>query len=290
MSRRLLPLRVVAGGLGLAAGVVALVAVLGMTGGWTPTGAGPGPAQASPAQSPPGPSTPWPSRRATTSAPRPLSVVGVGDSVAAGTSCDCAPFVERFAELVGTRDGRPTAAANLGLPGLTTGSLAAQLGQPGPSRSVARADLVVVTIGANDLVPLEDQWERAGCDPACMAPAVAAMGRGLAADLARIRALGGSGQRVEVTTYWNVFEDGDVADRQRGAGFADWSDRVTVAANRVICATTRTYGGTCVDLYAPFLSADGSRNPTSLLASDGDHPNAAGHALIARALLAATPR
>ena len=32
------------------------------------------------------------------------------------------------------------------------------------------------------------------------------------------------------------------------------------------------------------------RRLTSLLAPDGDHPNAAGHQVIARALLAATPR
>ena len=31
-----------------------------------------------------------------------------------------------------------------------------------------------------------------------------------------------------------------------------------------------------------------ARNPTSLLAGDGDHPNAAGHALIAAALLRAS--
>lgn len=226
---------------------------------------------------------------ATTIPHGPLSVVGLGDSVTAGSTCACTPFVERFAGLVAVRDGRAVTATNLGTPGLTTGSLAAQLTRPGPSGSVASADTVVVTIGANDLGPLEDRWERTGCDSACTAPAVAAMARGLAADLARIRVLGQQGQRVEVTTYWNVFEDGDVADRQRGPGFADWSDTVTVSANRAICATARTFGDTCVDLYAPFLSADGNRNPTPLLSSDGDHPNAAGHEVIARALLAATP-
>ena len=215
--------------------------------------------------------------------------MGLGDSVTAGSTCDCAPFVEQFAALVGARDGRAATASNLGVPGLTTDSLTAQLAQPGPSTAVAAADTVLVTIGANDLLPLEDRWEQAGCRSACMAPAMAAMARGLAADLARIRVLGHQGQRVEVTTYWNVFEDGDVADRQRGPGFADWSDSVTVAANRVICAAARTFGDTCVDLYEPFLSADGNRNPTSLLSSDGDHPNAAGHQVIARALLAATP-
>lgn len=216
-------------------------------------------------------------------------MVGLGDSVTAGSNCACAPFVERLADLLAARDGRAATATNLGTPGLTTGSLATQLTRPGPSRSVASGDLVVVTIGANDLGPLEDRWEQTGCGTPCLTPAVAAMARGLAADLTRISVLGHPGQRVEVTTYWNVFEDGDVADRQRGPGFADWSDRVTVTANRAICATARTFGDTCVDLYAPFLSTDGNRNPTSLLSSDGDHPNAAGHQVIARALLASTP-
>jgi len=43
-----------------------------------------------------------------------------------------------------------------------------------------------------------------------------------------------------------------------------------------------------VDLYSPF-KGDGSKDPTSRLASDGDHPNSAGHQLIASALLADTP-
>ncbi len=197
--------------------------------------------------------------------------------------------MDRFADLVAARDGRAAVATNLGIPGLTTASLADQLTQPGPARSVASADTIVVTIGANDLGPLEDRWEGTGCSTSCIASAVAVMARGLAVDLTRISALGHPGQLVEVTTYWNVFEDGDVADEQRGAGFAQWSDAVTVAANRVICSAARAFKDTCVDLYTPFLSADGTANPTGLLSSDGDHPNAAGHELIARALLAATP-
>lgn len=292
-----MPPTVVAGGVAVAAVVVALAAVVGVVGWRAPSGAAPRSIHSARPSSPARPSNPArppssaaPTQKATSSIPSPLSVVGVGDSVTAGSNCDCAPFMERFADLLSARDGRAATATNLGTPGLTTGSLATQLAQPGPARSVASADTVVVTIGANDLVPLEDRWEGAGCGTACVAPAVASMARGLAGDLARIKALGSAGQRVEVTTYWNVFEDGDVADRQRGAGFADWSDGVTVAADRAICATTRTFGNTCVDLYAPFLSADGNRNPTPLLSSDGDHPDAAGHDLIARTLLAATPR
>jgi lysophospholipase L1-like esterase len=217
-------------------------------------------------------------------------VVGLGDSVTAGSACGCTPFISTYAALLAARDGRSVSATNLGRGGLTTASLGDQLDGSEPARSVGSADVVVLTIGANDLGPLEDQWESPGCGPSCITPAVAAMGRGLAADLSRIKDLGHPGQRVEVTTYWNVFEDGDVADDLRGPGFATWSDTVTVQANRAICAAARTAGDVCVDLYAPFLDADGSRNPTPLLAPDGDHPNAAGHEVIARALLAATPR
>jgi lysophospholipase L1-like esterase len=61
---------------------------------------------------------------------------------------------------------------------------------------------------------------------------------------------------------------------------------VTKAANRAICAAATAADDRCVDIYAPFEGA-GDRNPTTLLADDGDHPNAAGHRLIAQTLLAA---
>ena len=41
------------------------------------------------------------------------------------------------------------------------------------------------------------------------------------------------------------------------------------------------------DLYAAFKGEHAERDPTNLLAADGDHPNAAGHRLIAQALLSA---
>ena len=267
------------------AGALAFALAVGVASTRGSPGSAPAPARPTPGQA----ARSAPTNTQASTHPGPLSVVGLGDSVTAGSACSCAPFVDRFADLLAARDGRSAVATNLGVPGLTTGSLADQLAGPGPARSVASADTVVVTIGANDLGPLEDRWEGGGCSTSCIAPAVTTLSRGLAVDLARIRALEHPGERVEVTTYWNVFEDGDVADELRGAGFAQWSDQVTVAANRVICSTASAFGDVCVDLYTPFLSADGTRNPTGLLSSDGDHPNAAGHEVIARALLASTP-
>jgi lysophospholipase L1-like esterase len=211
-------------------------------------------------------------------------VVGLGDSVTAGSACECTPFIEVYTTMLGEHASRPVQAVNLGRGGLTTDTLATQLGSSATRARLARASQVVVTIGANDLIVLIGRWQSGDCDSSCVGHATAAMGHRLRATLATVHRETPPTARVLVTTYWNVFEDGDVADRDYGKGFAAWSDGVTRSANAQICAAARAAAQSCVDLYAPF-EGDGSGNPTALLADDGDHPNAAGHRLIARTLL-----
>ena len=223
----------------------------------------------------------------TTTGPAAGLVVGLGDSVTAGTACGCTTFIDLYAAGLAGRHDRPLRAVNLGRGGLTSVGLAEQLGTAPVRDQLAHADTAVVTIGANDLVPLVGRWQHARCPQSCVAPLVSAMRSHVATALSALRADLPPGARVLVTGYWNVFEDGDVADRDYGDGFADWSDGVTRAANSAICAAAAASHDRCVDLYAPFEGA-GDRNPTALLADDGDHPNAAGHRLIARTLLAAS--
>jgi lysophospholipase L1-like esterase len=214
-------------------------------------------------------------------------VVGLGDSVTAGTACACTDFVRLYAARLGQRVGQHVRPVNLGVGGLTTSGLAGQLADPATRGALARASLVVVTIGANDLSPLIGRWQQGRCGASCIAAATAAMGRRLGPALTSLRAAVPAGTRVLVTTYWNVFEDGDVADHDYGPGFASWSDAVTRSANAVIGSAAAAQGDQTVDLYTPFEGA-GDHNPTELLADDGDHPNAAGNRLIAEALVAAT--
>lgn len=217
----------------------------------------------------------------------PGGVVGLGDSVMAGTNCGCAGIVAEYAAALQPRQNGSISATNLGSNGATTSDLIAQLRQHSTQREVAEAKVVLVVIGANDLSAQRAAWQT-GCPASCYQPAVEAMGDRvgqLLSSIARLRTH--STGIVLVTDYWNVFTDGAVANAAGGAPLVSWSRAVTRAANAAICAATVGRAATCVDTYQAFLSDQA--NPTDLLASDGDHPNARGVTLIVQQLLAATP-
>jgi lysophospholipase L1-like esterase len=228
---------------------------------------------------------------AATTAPADSVVVGIGDSVTAATGCACAGFVQPYADGLPTSAGGPASGVNLGINGLTAAGLRTLVTTPGPTaESVAQADTLLVTIGANDLLPLLPRWRASGCPAACYTPAVDAVGSDISAILTAARALrSDQPTRILVTNYWNVFADGDVASAHEGPAYFVWSDELTRALNSRICAAALGAGAICVDLYVPFKGS-GTLNPTRFLAGDGDHPNAAGYQLITSALLAATPR
>lgn len=217
-------------------------------------------------------------------------VVGLGDSVTSGYHCDCETFVERYAAQLPPAKGGPARSINLGKGGSTSVDLLRDLRTDSTTRrAVAGADIVLVTIGANDLSPLLSRWLGSDCDNTCYGAAVAAVGRRIGVIVRQIHSLRGrASQQVLVTGYWNVFVDGDVGRQEHGTAYLRWSDRLTRALNSRICRSATEAGATCVHLYAAFKSPTGDRDPTPLLAPDGDHPDAAGHEVIAKALLAAT--
>jgi lysophospholipase L1-like esterase len=237
-----------------------------------------------------------PSRHTTTGATQgtatpsaPLHVVGIGDSVMAGTNCNCETIMTGFAHVMADRTGRDVTAANLGVPGYTTNDLLDQLRNDANARQeVARADILIVIIGANDLGDAFDSWNQGDCDAACYQPQVDAMGTRLASVLHLVRSLrAGQPMTVLVDNYWNVFTDGAVARADGGQEQLDWSAEVTTAANHAIENAASSSGDLTVDLVKPFKNG-GDEDPTPLLADDGDHPNAAGVRAIVAANVAAT--
>lgn len=276
------------------------------TAGWVDSSPnfGPSPSPTAPASRPgsssrlPGGSAPRASRSpapTTSGPPMPWSVVGLGDSVTAGTACGCTPFVQRYADLTAQRTGRVVHSRNLGVSGLTSSGLLSMLGDGSDAAgSVAAADIDLVTIGANDVAETMQAWSDGSCGQSCLDAAAAALRVQATAVVNRIIALrAGRPTEILVTTYWNVVQDGEVARELFTAGYQQVSDGLTREVNAALCdAVQKAQPGAgpgggdtvlCVDLYAPF-KGDGAADPTALLAADGDHPSDAGHQLIATTL------
>lgn len=98
----------------------------------------------------------------------PAVVVGIGDSVTAATGCACPGFVNPYAGDLPTSAGGPARGVNLGANGLTAARLLTVVTTPTPTADdVAEADFLLITIGANDLWPLLQQWRTSGCPAAC---------------------------------------------------------------------------------------------------------------------------
>jgi len=227
-------------------------------------------------------------------APAVHSVVGLGDSVPAGSACGCNDYVRLLGRSLSRPQGSPVRTSNLAAPGETSADLVTQLGTVGARSVLAGADVVVVTVGANDVESVDPTTCRA--DPgedgdatvaACYGQQLDALTRNLDRALAQVGTLtSASGSRILVTGYWNVFLDGTVG-RARGTAYMHLADAATRAVNARIAEVAKAYGDVFVDLFTPFRGSDGARDCSDLLAPDGDHPDAEGHVLIARELASA---
>jgi acyl-CoA thioesterase-1 len=208
------------------------------------------------------------------SAPAEPVVVTLGDSVPAGTACDCDPFPATYARTV------HAVSENLAVPGYTSADVLAQI--PGVRSHLAAASEVVLMIGANDLA--------AAFDAGTSLPAAAGtMQQNVTASIRAIDTIRST--TVLVLGYWNVVQDGQVAAAAYGPAGVKRSVTATEYANDGLRAAAEQTHATYISTDPAFHGPDGSRDPTGLLAPDGDHPNAAGHAAIAALLppLSGTP-
>lgn len=219
-----------------------------------------------------------------------FTIVALGDSVTSGVACRCTAFPRLYGRLVAERTGVSVAVDNQGVSGMNSSGLLSQLKHEhsGISEAVQTANLVLVTIGANDFLGHEDAVTRASCTPvvpdSCVAKELSRLPTNLHQILTRIRALR-PGVPVLMTGYWNVFQDGQVARKLYTPDGIEASFALTHATNAAVADVARTDGATYVDIFTPFEKP--GLDVTTLLAPDGDHPNAAGHALIAQTLATA---
>jgi len=83
--------------------------------------------------------------------------------------------------------------------------------------------------------------------------------------------------------YWSVWLGGQYATAQ-GPTYVDAASAVTASVNDTVNTTARATNSLYVDLRTAFRGPDDAWDETHLLAPDGEHPNAAGHARIAEAV------
>jgi lysophospholipase L1-like esterase len=196
-----------------------------------------------------------------------------------------------YGDLLRTRTGDTVTVDNLGASGLDSTGLLRRLDQPDSptEQAISTAGIVLLTIGANDFGNHHDDITAGRCtDTDCVADEREQLATNLHRILSRIHALyGGQPTTILATGYWNVFEDGEVARRTFPPAGRTATDQLTLQVNAAIAGAAHTDDATYVDIYTPFER--NAADVTTLLGPDGDHPNAAGHALIARLLLQATP-
>jgi acyl-CoA thioesterase I len=209
------------------------------------------------------------------------TIVTLGDSVPAGTACGCDPFPALYARLLTP----PARSVDLAEPGYTSSDVRGQLDGADARAALRRADLVLIMAGANDLV---DDFDNGRGDDAYRREA-ADVRRNVAAIVAVIRTIDAASVTVLVLGYWNVVEDGAVGLADYGTDGLRDAESATRYTNMALRQAADSAGARYVPTTPTFKGSARDRDPTGLLAADGDHPNARGHRAIADALYAALP-
>ena len=203
-------------------------------------------------------------------------VITLGDSVPAGTACDCVPFPDRYAGKLSP----PARSIDRAQPGASSADVRAQLAEPGLRGALASASVVLVMVGANDLADVFD----GGGDEGAFRLAAGGVERNVAAIVAGVRQNDPAPATVLVLGYWNVVKAGAVGHAEYGPDGERSAQTATRYADQALRRAADATGARYVPTEAVFPD-----DPTDLLGPDGDHPDAAGHEVIAEALYTALP-
>lgn len=83
-----------------------------------------------------------------------LSIVALGDSLTRGIGDDSGQgYVKRLTRTLTDKYNQDISLANLSVSGAKTGDLASLLQTPGANHAISKADIILMTIGGNDLFP-----------------------------------------------------------------------------------------------------------------------------------------
>ncbi len=199
-----------------------------------------------------------------------LSIVSLGDSLTRGVGDkEGVGYIGRVRAALETEYGQKTSLTNLAVSGAKTKDLVAQLSNKGAQYSIRQADVIILTIGGNDLFP---GWETLGnIDLTKYRPDVDTFAADANQILAELRKLNPESPIFWVGLY-NPFED---VQELNG------SSEAVVNWNGVLEKTALSYPNVYIVPMFDLFQSRGSE----LLYTDHFHPNEKGYALMASRLM-----
>jgi lysophospholipase L1-like esterase len=217
----------------------------------------------------------------TSTTARTWSIVALGDSVPSGYHCNCTPYPQLSAAGLTSTTGQTVTAANDAVAGYTTTDVLNQLkSDSAVIDRVRKADAVEINVGANDVAYNSNSC---GTKVDCYAPLVAPMQKNLAAIVSRVHDLtAGHKVLVVLLDYWSIWLGGTYA-RDKGHAYVSAARQMTNQVDAAIKTTASQSGSAYVSERRAFKGPSFGYIESHYLATDGEHPNAAGHQALATA-------
>ncbi len=213
-----------------------------------------------------------------------LHLVALGDSIAASKLCQCPRYPDVYSRLAAKALGQPVRVENIAVNGATSADLLYRLENMPPFQAAVReADLIVISIGFNDIGPCVV----AGTDPKCYATAISGLKTTLEAIHDKIDALQGDHPHILRETGYYDYYVGRSEGPQSTPEFHTFYVDQLASLNATICEAVVAHNGLCIDLLTPFNGPAGDQDAGRFLVKDHIHPGTTGHELIAETIDAA---
>ena len=246
-----------------------------------------------------------PSDQPNSEAPPDFVVVAIGDSIPYNLADECpgcTGFVDSYADELENETGEPVAVVNQSRhDSARTIDIVEQLqSDEGLLEDLARAEVVIMSVGFNDQPPFADAYD--GCpepmaesDPLstaieraaatshdCVDTVVQAIRGQFAEVVAGVREQAPEAAIAALTAYdsWLGWSEVEAVDKRTRDDLYDAVRYWMHEWREAMCDEAEAVGAVCIDVYTAFNGPEGDQPPADFVAADYTHPSQVGNDVI----------